>query len=55
MPKPAGSGPGPEPAAPVAVGVEEEFHVVGLATRRLAALAGSVLEQLPAGRFAAEL
>jgi len=39
----------------VAVGAEEEFHVVGLATRRLAAQAGSILEQLPAGRFTSEL
>ena len=39
----------------MAVGVEEEFHIVGLATRRLAAQAGSILEQLPAGRFTSEL
>ena len=39
----------------MAVGVEEEFHIVGLGTRRLAARASGVLEQLPAGRFAAEL
>jgi len=39
----------------VAVGVEEEFHVVGLVTRRLAAQAGSILERLPAGRFTSEL
>ena len=51
----AGSGPGRGRLAPVAVGVEEEFHIVGRGTRRLAARAGSVLEQLPAGRFAAEL
>ncbi len=47
---PIGSGPRREPAAPVAVGVEE-FHIVGLATRRLAAQASSTLEQLPVGRF----
>ncbi len=33
--------------ASVAVGVEEEFHTVGLRTRRLAAQAGHILEQLP--------
>ena len=39
----------------MAVGAEEEFHVVGLVTRRLAAQAGSILERLPAGRFTSEL
>ena len=33
----------------VAAGVEEEFHIVDLATRRLAGQAGSLMEQLPAG------
>jgi glutamate---cysteine ligase / carboxylate-amine ligase len=39
----------------VAAGVEEEFHVVDLATRRLTARAGSLVEELPAGRFSSEL
>jgi glutamate---cysteine ligase / carboxylate-amine ligase len=52
---PVGCGPRREPVTPVAVGVEEEFHIVGLATRRLAAQAGSILEQLPVGRFTSEL
>jgi carboxylate-amine ligase len=39
----------------VAVGVEEEFHTVSLNTRRLTAEADRILEQLPAGRFSAEL
>jgi carboxylate-amine ligase len=37
------------------VGVEEEFHTVGLGTRRLTAQGGRVLEQLPAGSFCEEL
>ena len=39
----------------VAAGVEEEFHTVDLATRRLTAQAGRLIEQLPAGRFSTEL
>jgi carboxylate-amine ligase len=39
----------------VTVGVEEEFHTVSLSTRRLTAEGGRILEQLPAGRFSAEL
>jgi len=39
----------------VAAGVEEEFHTVDLATRRLTAQADSLVEQLPAGRFSSEL
>ena len=39
----------------VAAGVEEEFHIVDLATRRLAGQAGSLMEQLPAGSFSCEL
>jgi glutamate---cysteine ligase / carboxylate-amine ligase len=39
----------------VAAGVEEEFHVVDLATRRLTARAGSLVEELPVGRFSSEL
>jgi carboxylate-amine ligase len=35
--------------------VEEEFHTVGLGTRRLTAEGGRVLDQLPAGSFSAEL
>ena len=38
-----------------AVGVEEEFHVVDLATRRLTAQPGRLMEQLAAGSFCAEL
>lgn len=37
------------------VGVEEEFHIVGLRTRRLTAGCGLILEHLPAGSFSAEL
>ena len=37
------------------VGVEEEFHLVGLRTRRLTAECSLVLEHLPAGSFSAEL
>ena len=39
----------------VAAGVEEEFHTVDLATRRLTGQAGSLVELLPAGRFGSEL
>ncbi len=39
----------------VAAGVEEEFHAVDLATRLLTAQAGTLVEQLPAGRFGSEL
>jgi carboxylate-amine ligase len=39
----------------VTVGVEEEFHTVSLSSRRLTAEADRILEQLPAGRFSAEL
>ena len=39
----------------VAAGVEEEFHVVDLATRRLTAQPGRLMEQLPACRFSSEL
>ena len=39
----------------VAAGVEEEFHVVDLGTRRLTAQPGRLMEQLPAGRFSSEL
>jgi carboxylate-amine ligase len=35
--------------------VEEEFHIVDLATRQLTARAGEVMDQLPAGSFSAEL
>jgi carboxylate-amine ligase len=37
------------------IGVEEEFHTVGLRTRQPTAEGGRVLEQLPAGSFTAEL
>jgi len=40
---------------PLTVGVEEEFHTVSLSTRRLTAQGARVLEQLPAGKFSAEL
>jgi len=39
----------------MAVGVEEEFHTVDLERRQLLPQAGSLLKQLPADRFAAEL
>jgi len=39
----------------VAAGVEEEFHIVDLATRQLTAQADRLMEQLPADRFSAEL
>ena len=39
----------------VAAGVEEEFHTVNLATRRLTAHTDRLMEQLPAGRFSSEL
>jgi glutamate---cysteine ligase / carboxylate-amine ligase len=39
----------------MAAGVEEEFHTVDLATRRLTARAGRLVEQLPADRFSSEL
>ncbi|GAA2851916.1 hypothetical protein GCM10010517_09570 [Streptosporangium fragile] len=42
-------------AGPIAVGVEEEFHVVDLETRHLVPRAGVLLEQLPADRFTHEL
>ncbi|MCW2945134.1 MAG: hypothetical protein JWR24_1851 [Actinoallomurus sp.] len=38
-----------------AIGVEEEFHTVGLETRRLMPRADSLLAQLPPDRFGAEL
>jgi len=39
----------------VAVGIEEEFHIVDLATRALVPRAGEVLERLAGGRYAAEM
>jgi carboxylate-amine ligase len=39
----------------VAAGVEEEFHTVDLATRRLTAQADMLIERLPAGSFSLEL
>jgi hypothetical protein len=36
-----------------AAGVEEEFHIVDLATWQLSGQAGSLTEQLPADRFSA--
>ncbi len=50
-------GPGSAPERPesVAVGVEEEFHLVDLGTRRLTAQAGRLVDQLPADSFGAEL
>jgi carboxylate-amine ligase len=39
----------------VAAGVEEEFHTVDLATRRLTPQADKLTEQLPAGSFGSEL
>ncbi|MEU4510994.1 glutamate--cysteine ligase [Nonomuraea wenchangensis] len=45
----------PEPGEPIKVGVEEEFHVVDLRTRHLAARSGLLLEALPPARFTHEL
>src|ERR1700741_5635345 len=39
----------------VAVGVEEEFHIVDLATRRLTGQADWLMGQLPADRFSWEM
>ncbi|ETK31380.1 carboxylate-amine ligase [Microbispora sp. ATCC PTA-5024] len=39
----------------MAVGVEEEFHIVDLSTRQLVPRAGVLLEQLPADRYSQEL
>ena len=39
----------------VAVGVEEEFHIVNLATRRLTGQAGRLMGRLPADRFSCEM
>ncbi|WP_239309350.1 MULTISPECIES: carboxylate--amine ligase/circularly permuted type 2 ATP-grasp protein [unclassified Frankia] len=38
-----------------AVGVEEEFHILDLASRQLVPRASAILDRLPADRFAAEL
>jgi len=40
---------------PVAVGVEEEFHIVDLATRGLTGQADRLMGELPAGRFSWEM
>ncbi|WP_246649636.1 carboxylate-amine ligase [Nonomuraea coxensis] len=45
----------PESGEPIKVGVEEEFHVVDLRTRHLAARSGLLLEALPPARFTHEL
>ncbi|GIH94190.1 glutamate--cysteine ligase [Planobispora siamensis] len=42
-------------AEPIAVGVEEEFHVVDVETRHLVPRAGALLERLPEERFTHEL
>src|SRR3954467_14158316 len=53
--------PGPVPASPapagefVRLGVEEEFHVVDLASRELVAQAPATLERVPAGALREEL
>ena len=39
----------------VAAGVEEEFHIVDLATRRLTGRADKLMARLPAGRFSSEM
>jgi carboxylate-amine ligase len=39
----------------VAAGVEEEFHIVDLATRRLTGQADRLMGQLPADRFSWEM
>src|ERR1700753_1093283 len=43
------------PPGSVAAGVEEEFHIVDLGTRRLVPQAGRLLERLPAVKFGSEL
>ena len=50
-------GPRPSRQRPetVAVGVEEEFHIVDLRTRRLTAQADRLVKRLPADRFGSEL
>ena len=53
--EPTGPAPARQHRESVAVGVEEEFHIVGLRTRRLDAQADRVLKQLPADRFSSEL
>ena len=40
---------------PVAAGVEEEFHIVDLATRRLTGQADRLMGRLPADRFSWEM
>ncbi|MCK2212255.1 glutamate--cysteine ligase [Actinomadura sp. ATCC 31491] len=45
----------PERGRPIKVGVEEEFHIVDLRTRHVAARSGLLLEALPAARFTHEL
>lgn len=44
-----------QPTGPVAIGVEEEFHIVDLESRRLIPQADSLLSQLPRHQFVAEL
>lgn len=39
----------------VAAGVEEEFHIVDLATRRLTGQADTLMRRLPADRFGWEM
>jgi glutamate---cysteine ligase / carboxylate-amine ligase len=58
----ADQAPGPLPGAPrpeegdfIRLGVEEEFHVVDLATRELVAQGPRILEQLPADTYSDEL
>ncbi|WP_327045682.1 glutamate-cysteine ligase family protein [Microbispora sp. NBC_01189] len=42
-------------AGDIAVGVEEEFHIVDLATRQLVPRAGLLLQQLGSDHFTQEL
>src|SRR5262249_59054179 len=54
--KPRRAGAAPAALGPaVTAGVEEEFHVVDLATRRLTGRADRLVARLPAGNFTAEL
>jgi carboxylate-amine ligase len=50
-----GGSDGQRPGLELTLGVEEEFHLVDLETRRLVARAPELLASLPAGAYAAEL
>ncbi|MFL5305834.1 MAG: glutamate--cysteine ligase [Polyangia bacterium] len=55
MNAPARKSPAPAPHETLTLGIEEEFHLIDLATRRSTPRAGEVLPRLAAGGFAAEL